>query len=1544
MRQAISRAVLSALALGTAVACNANTAREAEPREVKQGLQDGPDLVVAALSAPPSATPYTLFPVTATVCNQGNVGVDAEVLLVLSEDSDLSPVADMTVANLYLGYLSPGACATSTVEVTASYGRWYVGALADPNGLQSEVDEGNNTRLSAPLGVGYGPDFIVTGVKGPTSARPGDPFTAQVTVCNQGNQSDIPTVELYLSADAIIQPGPGPQSPDMLVAGTTVGSLNPGQCTTVPMTGYVSVPAPGTEGPYHLGAVVDPGNTRPELIEDNNTNADFVLGVGNRADFVITDVKGPASVQPGQALTAQVTVCNQGTQSDSTDVGLFLSADANIHPPFGPTPVEDSVVGMAYVGLLAPGQCVTVPVSGNAYPPPPGTEGAWYLGAFVDPGNTRIELIEDNNANAGYVLGVGSRPDFVVTSVKGPASVRPGDPFTAQVTVCNQGTQPGDTDVVLLLSADTTLRPPGGPTPPEDTIAGATFLSTLNPGQCTTVSLSCNAYLPPPGTEGAWHLGAIADPMSNRVELVEDNNTNVGYVVGVGNRPDFVVTSVKGPTSVGSGQPLTAQITVCNQGTLADSTDVGLILSADATIRKSTGPGQVEDSAVGFTPVGTLAPGQCTTVSLSGNAYPPPPGADGAYYLGAIVDPDNTRVELLEDNNTNAGSLLGVGSRPDFVVTSVKGPSSVQSGQALAAQVTVCNQGTQPGDTDVGVFLSADATIRTSTGTGPVEDAPVGFAPVGTLSPSQCRTVSVSGSAYLPPPGNDGAYRLGAVVDPGNTRVELIEDNNTNADFVLGVGKEADFIVTSVKGPPSVLPGQSLTAQVTVCNQGTWPDNTDVGVFLSADATIVPSTGPWPGEDAPVGFATVGTLDPGQCATVTVTGYASLPAPGTEGAYRLGAFVDPSRQRLELQEENNANAGYVMGVGNQPDFIVTSVKGPASVVPGQSLSAVVTVCNQGTRADTVAVDLYLSADAIIRPTTGQPPPPEDARVGGFSVGNALNPGQCVAVPVTGNAYPPSPGTDGVYFLGAVVDPGNTRVELIEDNNTHSGYVLGVGNRPDFVVTEVTGPYSVASGQSLTAQVTVCNQGTQSGNSYVTLLLSGDDLIGTPGPSGSTDDIFVGRVNVGTLNPGQCTTVPVSGSVNPSGTSGAYFLGAQVDPGTSGVELNYANNTSSGYRLGVGKLPDFVVTAVTGPDSVAKGATFTASFTVCNRGQFSQAANVSVYLSADGTIRVPAPPLPPEDYLLATVANINVAFGTCVSRSVSVTLPSTLEGGYTLGAVVAPANAMPELIEDNNTLAGSRLGVGDQPDFVITAVTSTELTVKPGMILPTSTTVCNRGRLSGVVDVELYLFASPATAGTQAPASPEAFFLGRMTGLSLAAGACLTRPLTGSVPGVVLGGTYFLGAVADPLKVRTELIEDNNVLTGSRIGVGAGPELVVTSMTAPTSVRLGATFTASVVVCNRGSLTATTDVDLFLSADTTIRLPTPPRAPEDTFLGTVSGVALAAGQCATRSLSVRATVPSTGGYYVGAAVDPRFTIAEFFEDNNTQAFGFISVTP
>ena len=929
-----------------------------------------------------------------------------------------------------------------------------------------------------------------------------------------------------------------------------------GQCTTVAVSGPAYPPPPGGDGPYFLGAVADPQDMQVELFEDNNTHSTRV-GVGNAPDFIVKSVTGPASAQPGQQVTAQVEVCNQGTMDGSTGVEMYLSADAVITPPAPPFPPEDSLVGGASTPWLMVGQCAMVAVNIGAYPPPPGGDGAYYLGAVIDPQNAQPELIEDNNSSSGYRMGVGNAPDFVVKSVTGPASAQPWQSFTAQVEVCNEGTADGSTDVEVYLSADAVITPPYGVPQPPDYPFGMAPTPWLMKGQCATVAVNGSASVPPPGGDGPYYLGAVADPQNSQTELMEDNNTN-STRIGVGNRADFIVKSVTGPASVQPGQPVTAQVTVCNQGTMDGSTGVEVYLSADAVITPPAPPFPPEDSMVGGAPTPWLMVGQCATVAVNGPAYVPPPGNYGPYYLGAVVDPQNAQPELTEDNNTNSGYRMGVGNAPDFVVKSVTGPASAQPGQPVTAQVEVCNQGTMDGSTGVEVYLSADAVITPPAPPFPPEDSIVGGAPTPWLMVGQCATVAVNGPAYVPPPGNYGPYYLGAVIDAQNTQPELIEDNNSNSGYRMGVGNAPDFIVKSVTGPASAQPGQQVTAQVEVCNQGTMDGSTGVEMYLSADAVITPPAPPFPPEDSLVGGAPTPWLMVGQCATVAVNIGAYPPPPGGDGAYYLGAVIDPQNAQPELIEDNNSSSGYRMGVGNAPDFVVKSVTGPASAQPGQSFTAQVEVCNEGTADGSTDVEVYLSADAVITPPYGVPQPPD------YPFGMAPTPwlmkGQCATVAVNGSAYPPPPGGDGPYYFGAVADPQNSQMELIEDNNTNSGYRMGVGNRPDFTVTSISGPASAQPGQQVTAQVQVCNQGTMDGSTSVEVYLSADAVITPNGPPPSPDYLAGGTTTPWIMH-GQCAMVTVTGPAYPPppGNPGPYYLGAVADPQNSQLELIEDNN-------------------------------------------------------------------------------------------------------------------------------------------------------------------------------------------------------------------------------------------------------------------------------------------------------------------------------------------------------------------------------------------------
>ncbi|MDY7227028.1 CARDB domain-containing protein [Hyalangium rubrum] len=1025
-------------------------------------------------------------------------------------------------------------------------------ALLATSGCESSADSDTAVELEATSqAVVSGPDFVVSAVTGPASATPGQQLTASVTLCNQGTQGGDTHVEVYLSTDTTITPhGPTAPSPDTYFGSASAQYLNAGQCQTLTVQGSAYVPA---DGAYYLGAVADPQNSVVEVLETNNAKAGTRLGIGNKPDFVVSAVTGPASVMPGgpgQQFPSSVTVCNQGTQGGSTPVEVYLSADTTITPngPMAPSP--DSYVGSVHSQYLNPGQCQTLTLQGSPYVP---TEGAYYLGAVADPQGFTAELLEDNNIKLGGRIGIGNKPDFVVSTVTGPASALPGQQLSASVTVCNQGTVGGSAPVEVYLSTDTTITPNGPTAPSPDSYVGSASTQYLNAGQCQTLTVQGSAYVP---AEGPYYLGAVADPQRSVVELIEDNNAKAGTRLGIGNKPDFVVSAVTGPASIRPGQQFTASVTVCNQGTQGGSAPAEVYLSADNTITPHGPTAPSPDSYVGVVSPQYLNPGQCQTLTVQGSAYVP---ADGPYYLGAVVDPQASIAELIENNNARAGTRLGIGNKPDFVVSAVTGPASVMQsgpGQQFPTSVTVCNEGTQPGSTHVEVYLSADTTITPYGPAVPSPDPFLGHAASEYLSPGQCQTLTVHGSAYVP---TEGAYYLGAVADPQGSIAELLEDNNIKLGDRIGVGSKPDFVVSTVTGPASALPGQSLSASVTVCNQGTVGGSAPVEVYLSADTTITPNGPMAPSPDAYVGSASTQYLNAGQCQTLAVQGYAYVP---TEGAYSLGAVVDPQSSLVELIEDNNAKAGTRLGIGNKPDFVVSAVTGPASIRPGQQFTASVTVCNQGTQGGSAPAEVYLSADRTITPH-GPTAPSPDSYVGVVSP-QYLTPGQCQTLTVQGYAYVPA---DGPYYLGAVVDPQASIAELIEDNNAKAGSRIGIGYKPDFVVSAVSSVSTVQLGQQLTASVTVCNQGTQAGSTYVETYLSADTTITLNGPMGPSPDTLMGYKSTATLSAGQCQVLSVVGPAYVPGT-GKYYVGAVADPYSDLQEMFEDNNTKVGTLVTV----------------------------------------------------------------------------------------------------------------------------------------------------------------------------------------------------------------------------------------------------------------------------------------------------------------------------------------------------------------------------------------
>jgi subtilase family serine protease len=302
-----------------------------------------------------------------------------------------------------------------------------------------------------------------------------------------------------------------------------VPNIDPAACTDVTGELWVNVE---TEGSYYLGARVDEYDFVPELIETNNAFAGPVMGLGLGPDLVVSVLTGPPSAMPGSGFSLDFEVCNQGTApSPSSDVHFYVSQDTEIEGPAPGGFGADPDLGFAVAPGLAPGAChaANVPVWLASE-----VEGPHYLGAIVDEYDGIPELIESNNTRAGALMGIGTGPDLVVTSLAAPAAVPSGSPFDAQAQVCNVGVGAApDNFVVFYLSRDDEITTVfDDPMSPDIPIGGAPVVA-LAPGACADVDAPLFAGVPL-GGEGTWLLGAIVDEYDGILELIESNNVLVG--------------------------------------------------------------------------------------------------------------------------------------------------------------------------------------------------------------------------------------------------------------------------------------------------------------------------------------------------------------------------------------------------------------------------------------------------------------------------------------------------------------------------------------------------------------------------------------------------------------------------------------------------------------------------------------------------------------------------------------------------------------------------------------------------------------------------------------------------------------------------------------------------------------------------------------------------------------------------------------------------------------------------------------------------------
>jgi hypothetical protein len=500
-------------------------------------------------------------------------------------------------------------------------------------------------------------------------------------------------------------------------------------------------------------------------------------------------------------------------------------------------------------------------------------------------GTTIVDLPSASNLTGPTISSI----DLAVSAFSTPSSsVGIGGAITLNDTVANTGSTvtkgSSSFKVQYYLSTDSVITSADIP------IASRTIIS-LGAGASNSASTSWT--VPTNIAPGVYRLGAIVDATNTQPETNEANNTRVAVAtLTVVRNIDLTLNAFSTPSSsVGIGRSITLNDTVKNLGATATkqgsftvqyylSTD-GVITTADTRIASRTitglGAGGSNSAATSWTVPTSLAP--------------------GAYRLGAVVDSTNTQPETNETNNTRmAVASLTVVRNIDLTVSALSTPStSVKIGGAITLNNTVANLGTtvtKQGSFNVQYYLSTDSVITTA-------DTLIASRTITSLGYAASNSATISGT--IPTSLAPGVYRLGAIVDTGNTQPETNETNNTRvAVATLTVVRNIDLTVSALSTPSvSVARGGAMTLNDTVANLGatvTKLGSFTVYYYLSTDSVITTA-------DMRIASRAISSLGAGASNSAATS--AIVPTILAPGVYRLGAIVDPSNTQPETNETNN---------------------------------------------------------------------------------------------------------------------------------------------------------------------------------------------------------------------------------------------------------------------------------------------------------------------------------------------------------------------------------------------------------------------------------------------------------------------------------------------------------------------------------------------------------------------------------------------------------------------------------------------------------------
>jgi subtilase family serine protease/subtilisin family serine protease len=854
-----------------------------ENNQLIRSIQVGPDLVVSAFSAPPTAGAGIAFTVNDTTRNAGAGAVAASTTRFYLSANPTWEATDVAVGSRAVPALAAGAShpgtATLTIPGGTAGGVYYLIARADGDAVIAEASEFNNVATAI---VRVGADLTVSAFTVPAAGGAGLAISVSDTTTNLGGgAAPASTTRFYLSVDYWWS------AEDTLLGSRAVPALAAGAASTVSTT--LTIPAGTGAGLRYVVARADADLGVPEADENNNVIArPITLG----ADLTFQDMTVPAVAAAGQTITVSDTVKNLGGgTADPSTTRYYLSVD-------GVLDAGDLALGSRAVPALAPNATHT---GSAALTLPAGlASGSYLLFAKADGDGVVAEVSEANNVG---IRGIQVGADLVVSALTVPTTGGAGAALTIQDTTRNQaGAASPASTTRFYLSLDTVWDV-------ADVLLGSRAVPVL--AGLAQSSGSVTVAIPGGTATGSYSIIARADADAVVGETQEANNTAF-RVIQIG--PDLTMSALTGPANGGPGLAITLNDTTRNLGGgAAGGSTTRFYLSADGVLDGA-------DVALGARAVPALAGGAphsgATVVTI------PAGTATGTWFLLARADADGVVGETTESNNLGS-TTIRIGG--DLVVSVFTVPAVAAAGATISVTDTTTNQGLGPvGGSLTRFFLSTDANLDAA-------DTALSERAVAALGAGAGQTASTP--VTIPAGVAGGTWYLIALADAGGGVAETAENNNWLARAIQ-IG--ADLAISALSVPPTGGAGAVLSVTETTRNQGGAPAGTSVTAFWLSTNWILEAGDVFLGSRAVPALAAGGT----HAATTPLT----LPADTTPGQYYLLIRTDADGTVAETNEANNITTA-VFQVG--PDLVLSAFSVPPTGGAGLALTVTDTTRNQG---------------------------------------------------------------------------------------------------------------------------------------------------------------------------------------------------------------------------------------------------------------------------------------------------------------------------------------------------------------------------------------------------------------------------------------------------------------------------------------------------------------------------------------------------------------------------------------------------------------------